>query len=124
MLSAKPWQKFIFHAISYLCFCIATLGFLLCIAAFAITKIDTPEYILIPLTTILLTFTSFLNSYALGKVFKEKGIAIGCSVAAIISIIIIALAVYFETFSFSNILYTKIASVFLAGVLGGILGVN
>ena len=124
MLSAKPWQKLIFNFISLILLCIATLGFMLCIAAFGITKIDTPEYILIPLTTILLTLSSFLDSYALGKIFKEKGIMIGCCVAGILSVIVITLAVHFDTFSFSNILYSKLLAVTFAGILGGILGVN
>ena len=97
---------------------------MLCIAAFGITKIDKPEYILIPLTTILLTLSSFLDSYALGKIFKEKGIMIGCCVAGIFSVIVITLAVHFDTFSFSNILYSKLLAVTFAGILGGILGVN
>ncbi len=102
----------------------ATIGFMLCIAAFGITKIDTPEYILIPLTTTLLTFSSFLDSYALGKLFKEKGIMIGGCVAGIFSVVVIALAVHFGTFAFSNILYTKLLAITFAGILGGILGVN
>ena len=124
LISAKPLQKSILNFIFLILLCIATLGFILCIAAFGITKIDTPEYILIPLTTILLTISSFLDSYALGKIFKEKGIMIGCCVAGIFSVIVIALAVHFNSFAFSNILYSKLLAVTFAGILGGILGVN
>lgn len=104
--------------------CISTLLFLLCIAAFTITRIDTPEYVLIPLTTILLTVSSFLDSFLLGKVFKEKGIAIGFTVGLIFCTLIILLAVYYDTLAFSEIFITKISAVLFAGICGGILGVN
>ena len=124
MLSAKPWQKYLMGIISFFLLCIATLLFMLCIAAFGITKVDTPEYVLIPLTTVLLTVSSFLDSFCLGKVFKEKGMLIGLSVGFIFSILIVVLSVHFGIFAFSNILYTKLSAVVLAAMCGGILGVN
>ena len=124
MLSAKPWQQFLIKFLSFTMLCISTLLFLLCIAAFTITRIDTPEYVLIPLTTILLTVSSFLDSFLLGKVFKEKGIAIGFTVGLIFCTLIILLAVYYDTLAFSEIFITKISAVLFAGICGGILGVN
>ena len=124
MLSAKPWQQFLLKLLSFILLSVATLLFLLCLAAIGITRIDTPEYILIPLTTILLTVSSFLDSYRLGKVFKEKGMVIGITIGTIFSILIIVLALYFGTFAFTQIFATKISAVMLAGICGGILGVN
>ena len=124
MLSAKPWQQFLLKLLSFILLAIATLLFFLCLAAIGITRIDTPEYILIPLTTILLTVSSFLDSYRLGRVFKEKGMVIGIIIGTIFSVLIIALAVYFKTFAFTKIFATKITAVMLAGIFGGILGVN
>lgn len=124
MLSTKPWQQFLIKFLSFTMLCISTLLFLLCIAAFTITRIDTPEYVLIPLTTILLTVSSFLDSFLLGKVFKEKGIAIGFTVGLIFCTLIILLAVYYDTLAFSEIFITKISAVLFAGICGGILGVN
>ena len=124
MLSAKPWQQFLLKLLSFILLSVATLLFFLCLAAIGITRIDTPEYILIPLTTILLTVSSFLDSYRLGKVFKEKGMVIGITIGTIFSILIIVLALYFGTFTFTQIFATKISAVMLAGICGGILGVN
>ena len=124
MLSAKPWQQFILKLLSFILLSVATLLFFLCLAAIGITKIDTPEYILIPLTTILLTVSSFLDSFLLGKMFKEKGIAIGIIAGTVFSTLIIALSFYFGTFAFTQIFATKIVAVMLAGMCGGILGVN
>ena len=124
MLSAKPWQQFLLKLLSFILLAIATLLFFLCLAAIGITRIDTQEYILIPLTTILLTVSSFLDSYRLGRVFKEKGMVIGIIIGTIFSVLIIALAVYFKTFAFTKIFATKISAVMLAGIFGGILGVN
>ena len=124
MLSAKPWQQFLLKVLSFIMLCVTTLLFLMCIAAFAITRIDTPEYVLIPLTTILLTVSSFLDSFALGKIFKEKGIVLGAIVGIIFSILVVLLSIYFNTFVFTQIFITKISAVMLAGICGGILGVN
>ena len=72
LISAKPWQKNIANIILYIMVCISTITFLLCIAAFTIVRIDTPDYILVPLTTLLLTVASFLDAFLLGKIYKEK----------------------------------------------------
>lgn len=89
-----------------------------------ITSIDTPEYILVPLTTILLTLSSFIDSFLLAKVQKEKGIAIGFSTGIIFSVIVITLAIYHNSMVFTGIFFSKIFACILAGTLGGILGVN
>ncbi|MBQ3008557.1 MAG: TIGR04086 family membrane protein [Oscillospiraceae bacterium] len=124
LLTAQPWQKFAFRAISFISTCIATLGFLLCVTAFIIVRIDTPEYILIPLTTCLLTFSSFLDSLFLAKVFKENGIIIGISIGIIFVLIIIMLAICNQSFAVTAMFATKVISIMMAGMLGGILGVN
>ena len=124
LLTSQPWQKLLVKAITFIFTCVATLGFFLCITAFIIVRIDTPEYVLIPLTTCLLTLSSFLDSLLLAKSFKENGLLIGLSTGAIFTAIVIVLAVYNQSFAFTSLLVTKLASVLLAGMLGGILGVN
>lgn len=124
LISARPWQKYLIGIVSFVLLCIATILFMLCIAAITITKVDTPEYILIPITTILLTASSFLDSFLLGKIFKEKGFLLGICIGFIFSVMIVLLSYKFGTFAFSEILYTKLASVILAGICGGVLGVN
>lgn len=124
LISAKPWQKNIANIILYIMVCISTITFLLCIAAFTIVRIDTPDYILVPLTTLLLTVASFLDAFLLGKIYKEKGVAIGASVGCVFICIITAISLYYGIFSLSNIYITKLGAVLRAGALGGISGVN
>jgi len=124
ILSASERQKLLLKIISFVLICVATFGFMLCITAFIIVRVDTPEYVLIPLTTGLLTFSSFINSFFLAKIFKENGIIIGCTVSGIYVCFIIISAVLYGTFSLSEILVTKVSAIIIAGVLGGILGVN
>ncbi len=124
IFNMKPWQKFLLRTTGFIVFCIATLGFIRSVAAFMIVKVDTPEYILLPLTTLLLTFSSFTDSFLLAKSFKENGIQTGLTVGLIFVAIVIMLSLYYQTFSFTNIFLTKVTAILSAGVLGGILGVN
>lgn len=124
MISSRPVQKIALNCFVYLMFAISSLAFILCIAAFVIIRIDTPEYVLIPLTTVLVTIASFINSFLLSKVNKENGLFTGLVTGCIFTAIIIAVAVYHQSFAFSNLFFTKAAAVMLAGALGGILGVN
>ncbi|MEG1862792.1 MAG: TIGR04086 family membrane protein [Oscillospiraceae bacterium] len=120
----KPWQKIIVNIFIFLSVCLATIGFLFCCAAFLIVKIDTPEYVLVPLTTGLMTFACFLDSFLLSKLFKENGMIIGLAAAAISILLIVSSALIYGTFTLSNIFLTKVFAIILAGALGGILGVN
>lgn len=124
LLTLQPWQKYLIKAVTFVAVCIATLGFMLCIAAFMIIRIDTPDYVLIPLTTILLTLSSFIDSFMLAKVMRENGIVIGVSVGAVFTVLVILLAVYHGTLALTGLFFSKITAVFFAGALGGILGVN
>lgn len=124
LLTSQPWQKTLVKTVAFAVTCVATFGFMLCITAFIIIRVDTPEYVLIPLTTALLTFASFLDSFLLAKSFKENGIIIGISTGAIFVAIVILLAVYNRTFAITSLLITKLTAIMLAGMLGGILGVN
>lgn len=124
LISAKPWQQLFVKLLIYFISAVAVLGFLLCIAAFIIIRIDTPEYVLIPLTTVLLTLSSFLNSFLAGKTLKENGRYIGAATGTVFTAIIVCVSVYYNTFSITNLFLTKVAAVMFAGILGGILGVN
>ena len=124
LITAKPWQRYTVYTIGYLILCIATMLFILSIAAFTITRIDTPDYILIPLTTILLTCSSFMDAFLLGKTYKENGLVTGAIIGLIFSLIITAISIKYSMFAFTGIYFSKIASVILAGMLGGLLGVN
>ncbi len=123
IFNMAPWQKLLFKVFGYIFICFMTLGFLLSIAAFMIVRIDTPDYVIIPLTTFLLTFASFTDSFLLAKSFKEKGLLTGVYIGVIFSAIVICMAFYYGSFAFTNIFITKIAAVILAGMAGGLLGV-
>ena len=120
----RPWKKYAVKIISFTMVCAATLVFMLCISAFMIIRVDTPDYVLIPLTTVLLTFSSFIDSFFLAKAMKENGIITGITIGVIFTVIVILLAVYYNTLSFSTIFFSKVSAVILAGILGGILGLN
>ena len=124
MITAKPWQKYVISTIAYIVLCISTLIFILCIGAFMITRIDTPDYVLIPITTIMLTVAAFIDSFLLGKIYKENGLVTGMTVGVLFCCIIIVIALHYNTFAITNLLISKIAAVLLAGILGGITGVN
>ena len=124
MITARPWQKYLINFVVYIMLSIATLAFFMCIAAFTITRIDTPDYILIPLTTIILTCASFTDAFLLGKVYKENGFITGLSIGLIFCGIIILVALNYGIFAFTNLFLSKAAAVLFAGILGGIAGVN
>ena len=124
MVTASPWQKYLIYSVIYVSLCIASLITVLSVAAFTITRIDTPDYILIPLTTVLVTASSFVDSFLIAKTFKEKGALIGLSVGLIFCAIITRISFYYGLFSINRIYLTTLASVMLAGVCGGISGVN
>ena len=124
MVTARPWQRYLIGFITFLMVSLATLVFMLCIAAFMLTRIDTPDYILIPLTTVMLTVSSFLDAFLIGKVQKENGILIGLSIAGIFCMLITVVALHYKTFQLSSIFISKIAAVLFAGIAGGIAGVN
>ena len=102
----------------------SVMGVILCIAALAITKVDTPEHLLIPLTTILITLSSFLGSFILSKLFRENGLLVGSCVSAVFTVMILIMSFAYSTFNISGLLFSKLAAVFTSGILGGILGVN
>lgn len=124
MLSLSPAQKSLLQAVFFVIICVLTGGFFLCARAMFISNVDTPEHTLIPLTTVLITLASFLDSLFLAKIFKEKGFLIGGRVGGIFRRLIVLLSLYYGNFAVSGILITKVSAVLFAGILGGILGVN
>lgn len=124
MLNQKTWQKVVMHTVIFLTVCTATFGFLLCCGALVIVRIDTPDYVLVPITTALMTFSSFIDSFLLGKVYKENGLIIGAATGGLFVLIIVILALFYRSFALTPLLLSKVCAVMAAGLLGGILGVN
>ncbi|MEG1896141.1 MAG: TIGR04086 family membrane protein [Oscillospiraceae bacterium] len=110
--------------ISLLLFCFATIFILFCTAAFVITKTDFSYGIIFPVTTILLSLASFIDSFVISRIVKENGFVIGLVVAAIIFSLVLCVSLYFKQFKLSAIMLTKLSAIVLSGVIGGIVGVN
>ena len=89
-----------------------------------LVQVDTPDYVLIPLTTMILALSSFIDSFIISKVLKENGLVTGFAIGLIFTGITIALAIYYGTFTITSLFATKTAAVLSAGMFGGILGVN
>ncbi len=124
LISKTSTQRLIIKIIIGLVLSFVSFGFLLCVVSFFIINVDTPQYILIPITTAMLTFASFLDSFILAKVFKENGLFIGVFVSLVFIIIFISCAVISNSFSLTNLFFTKVVAILLSGVIGGLLGVS
>ena len=116
----KVVVKFILFAL----FCICSLLLLLSIAAIAITKIDFTYGALDPVTSAIVAVSSVFSGFVTSRVFKENGLIWGISAGIVISVFIIAAAVYTSSFKISTVLLTKLVIALIAGAMGGILGVN
>ena len=97
---------------------------MLCMGALIITNVDTPDYILIPLSTILITMASFLDSFVIAKLFKENGLFVGLVIGLIFALLIVIIALVHSSMAFTSLFISKIRSVIAAGLIGGIIGVN
>ncbi len=123
MMAQTNLQKFITKSIIGLIVSFATFGFFICVLSLIIIRVDTPQYILIPITTGILTFASFIDSFLLAKIFKENGLLIGLLTGFVFVVILLVCAFSMQTFSFSSLFFTKFFAIMLAGALGGLLGV-
>ena len=124
MLSQNKAGQMAIHFITFMAVCAATFGFLMCCVAFVIVRVDTPDYVLIPLTTAILTCSAFMDSFLLSKVFKENGRIIGLCTALIFVFFVLVVSFSNKSFALTNILLSKVCAIAFAGLLGGILGVN
>ncbi len=124
LISKTNTQKLIIKILLSILVCVMSFGFLISVFSLIILRFDTPQYILIPITTGILIFASFLDSFILAKLFKENGLFIGVFVSFVFVVLFIVCAVLSDSLSFTNIFFTKIISILLAGTLGGIAGVS
>lgn len=98
---------------------------LLALLAFILGKMETLPKGIIPVLTIIVSCVAvFLGSFIASLMLKEKGIVNGLIIAFIFSAIVLSIAffTYEAEFGLSGI--TKLAAIFISGILGGILGVN
>ena len=98
---------------------------LLALLAFVLGKMETLPKGIIPVLTIIVSCVAvFFGSFIASLMLKEKGIVNGLIIAFIFSAIVLSIAffTYEAEFGLSGI--TKLAAIFISGILGGILGVN
>ena len=98
---------------------------LLALLAFILGKMETLPKGIIPVLTIIVSCVAvFFGSFIASLMLKEKGIVNGLIIAFIFSAIVLSIAffTYEAEFGLSGI--TKLAAIFISGILGGILGVN
>ena len=94
------------------------------LTAFVITKTDFTFEILLPLTSVILAVSSFISGFITSRYHKENGLICGILVAFVISVFVISISLFYNTFNISIPLLTKICSICFSGAAGGIIGVN
>ncbi len=92
--------------------------------AFIITKTDFTYEILVPVTNVILAISSFICGFTISKYQKENGLICGILAAAVMSVFVIILSFYNNTFNISVLLATKLCFICFSSAAGGIIGVN
>ena len=116
--------KVIFKIFLIVTFCLSVTFVLLCAAAAILSQTDFLYETLSAVTAVILGISAFLNSFVLSKLFKENGWFWGVFSATVLIVFIVISSVYYNTFNFSNIFFTKMVVVLASGTIGGIIGVN
>lgn len=124
LIAQKPSVQTAIKAIILIVSCTLSILLLFCITAVIIVKIDTPDTILVPLTTILFALAAFGISFLFAKSKKENGFIIGISIGIVFFAMIVLIALFTAQFKLSNIFFTKFFTIMISGALGGVLGVN
>lgn len=103
---------------------IAAITFLL--SAFIFSKLPVPLSIIPYVSIFCVALGSLMGGYFAGKVNGEKGILVGLIVSAVFVIIILIISLCTKDMSQMFDMYTtiKLVGIMLAGIIGGIIGVN
>lgn len=98
---------------------------LLAITAFILSKMETLPKSMIPvLTTIVSCAAVFLGAFSASLQLKERGIVNGLIIAFLFSSVVLTIAFFTYEAEFGLSGVSKLAAVFISGILGGVLGVN
>ena len=98
---------------------------LLALLAFILGKMGTLPKQAIPVLTIIVSCAAvFLGALFASMMLKEKGIVNGLLIAFFFSAILYCIAFFTYEVEFGLSGLTKLAAIFISGILGGILGVN
>lgn len=98
---------------------------LLALLALILGKMGTLPKQTIPVLTVIVSCVAvFLGSFIASLLLKEKGIVNGLIIAFLFSSIVLCIAFFIYEAEFGLSGLTKLAAIFISGILGGILGVN
>ena len=97
---------------------------ILMIAAFAMTKIDSPQMLVTPVSILSVVLGAFFAGFACAKMIRERGFLWGLLCGGILCVILLAANVIVCADGFGVIWLIKVACILLASTIGGMLGVN
>lgn len=96
----------------------------LIIFSLIISKKSIPHAFFSILALIAVSISSFIGSFILSKINKQKGLINGMFLGLIISSIIYIIGIAFNGMTVTNLLYIKFISIIISSCLGGVLGIN
>lgn len=99
-------------------------GILLFIFSLVLTKIDLPFPLIMPISIVILGFSTLIGSFIGAKSFGKKGFFIGLCISLVIFLTLLLLNLSIEPQGFGTIAIIKAVVVLIAGIIGGVFGVN
>lgn len=96
----------------------------LIIFSLIISKRSIPHALFSILALTSVSISSFIGSFILSKINKQKGLINGLFLGLIISSIIYIVGIAFNGMNVTNLLYIKFISIIISACLGGVLGIN
>lgn len=109
--------------ISIISFCILT-SILLLFMASIITVQNIPHNVFPFISSIVVGISSFVSSFILAKLTKEKGLLNGVLLGIFLSVIISFIGLVLNGIQISTLMYIKTIIIIIMSSLGGVLGVN
>ncbi len=103
---------------------ILSSGILLFIFSLILTKIDLPFPLTMPISIVILGFSTLIGSFIGTKSFGKKGFFIGLCISLVIFLTLLLLNLSIEPQGFGTIAIIKAVVVLITGIIGGVLGVN
>ena len=97
---------------------------ILMVAAFAMTKVSSPQMIVTPVSILSVVLGAFFAGFACAKMIREKGFLWGLLCGGILCVILLTANLFVCSDGFGLIWLIKAASILLASTIGGMMGVN
>ncbi len=99
-------------------------GILLFILSLVLTKMDIPFSLILPISIVILGFSTLIGSFIGAKSFGKKGFFIGLCISLVIFLTLLLLNLSIEPQGFGTIAIVKAVVILITGITGGIFGVN